>query len=90
MTHAPEVVLDCREDACPIPVLRTKEALQKLPPGRTLEVMTKDPMATVDIPAVVHKAGATLVSMKEDPDTETATFLIRRDVSPSSGHQASR
>jgi tRNA 2-thiouridine synthesizing protein A len=72
------VLLDCRDDACPIPVLRTKEALAKLPEGATLEVRTKDPMAAVDIPATVHKAGAVLVEMKEDRESEVVTFLIRR------------
>ena len=75
----PAVVhLDCREDTCPVPVLRTKEALEHLPPGGMLEVLTKDPMAAVDIPATVHRAGAELVSMKEDPEAEVAVFLIRR------------
>lgn len=77
---APERVirLDCRDDACPIPVLRTKEALANLPAGTTLEVLTKDPMASVDIPAIVHKSGAVLVSMQEDAETEVATFVIKR------------
>ncbi|MDE1819726.1 MAG: sulfurtransferase TusA family protein [Euryarchaeota archaeon] len=78
MNETPTVRLDCREDVCPVPVLRTKEAIAKLTPGATLEVLTKDPMATVDIPAVVHKAGAVLLSMKADEENETATFLIRR------------
>lgn len=78
MSPAEKIVLDCREDDCPIPVLKTKEALQKLPVGVTLEVITKDPMAPVDIPAVVHKAGAVLVSMNEDRESEVSTFLIRR------------
>lgn len=82
MSLSTTIRLDCREDSCPIPVLRTKEALEKLAPGKTLEVLTKDPMATVDIPAVVHRAGAVLLSVHEDPDTETATFLIRRDGPP--------
>lgn len=82
MSGAATVRLDCREDDCPVPVLKTREALQKLPEGVTLEVLTRDPMATVDIPALVHRAGAVLVSMSEDPDTETATFRIRRDAGP--------
>lgn len=76
--EATTVRLDCREDSCPVPVLRTKEALAKLAPGQLLEVWTKDPMAPVDIPAVVHRAGAVLVSVQEDHDSEVATFLIRR------------
>ncbi len=82
MRRAATVRLDCREDDCPIPVLKTRDALQKLPEGGTLEVLTRDPMATVDIPALVHRTGAVLVSMSEDPDTEIATFLIRRNAAP--------
>jgi tRNA 2-thiouridine synthesizing protein A len=79
MTPGEKIVLDCRDDDCPIPVLRTKEALKTLAPGVLLEVVTKDPMAPVDIPAAVHKAGAVLVSMKEDQESEISTFLIRRE-----------
>ena len=78
MTPQSHARLDCRKDSCPIPVLRTKEALARLPPGGTLEVLTTDPMATVDIPAAVHRAGALLVSMHEDSELETATFVIRK------------
>lgn len=78
MSPPEKIVLDCREDACPIPVLKTKEALLKLPPDATLEVLTRDPMAPVDIPAVVHKSGGVIVSMHEDRESEEARFVIRR------------
>jgi tRNA 2-thiouridine synthesizing protein A len=48
MTHE---VLDARHLLCPLPVIRTQQAVARLAPGDTLEVCATDPGALHDIPA---------------------------------------
>ncbi|MBI3900454.1 MAG: sulfurtransferase TusA family protein [Gammaproteobacteria bacterium] len=48
MTHQ---VLDARYLLCPLPVIRTQQAITKLVPGDTLEVHATDPGVLHDIPA---------------------------------------
>ena len=46
---------------CPLPALRTRKALRRLPPGAVLVVTCTDPMSAIDIPNVVREAGGRLV-----------------------------
>ncbi len=43
--------LDARHLLCPMPVIRTQQAVAGLSPGDTLEVLATDPGALHDIPA---------------------------------------
>lgn len=43
--------LDARHLLCPMPVIRTQQAVAALSPGDTLEVLATDPGALHDIPA---------------------------------------
>lgn len=53
--------LDATGVDCPIPVLRTKRALRNLSPGDILEITCTDPMAEIDIPALLFRTGDTLL-----------------------------
>ncbi|MGD8874251.1 MAG: sulfurtransferase TusA family protein, partial [Gammaproteobacteria bacterium] len=46
-----DTTLDARGLLCPMPVIRTQDALQKLRPGQTLRVSCTDPGVLHDIPA---------------------------------------
>lgn len=48
---------------CPIPALRTQKALRRLNVGDLLEVSCTDPMAEIDIPALLFKTGDSLVGI---------------------------
>lgn len=43
--------LDARRLLCPMPVIKTQNAIAKLNPGDTLEVIATDPGALNDVPA---------------------------------------
>lgn len=43
--------LDARHLLCPLPVIRTQNAMKALVPGDTLEVIATDPGVLQDIPA---------------------------------------
>ena len=55
-TNAP-VDLDLRGLKCPLPVLRTRRALRRLPAGATLIVACTDPLAGIDIPHCLREDG---------------------------------
>ena len=46
-----ETVVDARNLLCPLPVIRTQDAVAKLQPGDVLQVLCTDPGVVHDIPA---------------------------------------
>jgi tRNA 2-thiouridine synthesizing protein A len=72
----PDQTLDCRGLMCPMPVLKTKKAIEKLDPGQVLEVITTDSGSKVDIPAWAKSTGNELLIMKDEDDLHK--FYIRK------------
>jgi tRNA 2-thiouridine synthesizing protein A len=70
------VVLDLRGLNCPLPALRTRKALKRMPAGATLLVECTDPLAAIDIPHCVMESGDALESQSLDGDV--LRFLVRR------------
>lgn len=68
--------LDLRGLKCPLPVLHTRRALLRLPPGRMLLVRCTDPLASLDIPNLLRETGDALLAAERD-GRETR-FTIRR------------
>lgn len=70
-----EHLLDLNGLKCPLPVLKTKKALSRLPPGAELTVLTTDPMAEIDIPHFCQEHGHILLAHEK---TESGNkFQIR-------------
>lgn len=69
--------LDVRNFSCPIPVLKSKKALEKLKIGQVLEILTTDPGSKTDIPAWAHVTGQELISAEES-GSEEYRFIVRR------------
>lgn len=57
--------LDARNLSCPLPVLKTRKALQSMGPGEEIEVLVTDPAAEVDFPAFCAVAGHALFEVEE-------------------------
>lgn len=68
--------LDLRGLKCPLPVLRTRKALQALAPGMEIAVRCTDPMAAIDIPHLLAQQGDVLLAQTRDG--EVLTFHIRK------------
>lgn len=68
--------LDTRGTSCPIPVLKTKKAMNDVPAGGTLEVLATDPGSVADFEAFCRVTGNALVEHSETGGTYR--FLIRR------------
>ena len=66
-------VVDARNLLCPLPVIRTQDAVQQLQPGDLLRVICTDPGALHDIPAWcrVHGHQVTGVERKDREITIT-------------------
>ena len=62
----PDQTLDTKGMNCPMPVLKTKKALDSIEPGQVLEVLTTDPGSKSDIPALLDRLGHELLETKED------------------------
>lgn len=75
MTTATQT-LDARGLNCPLPILRTKKALNTLQTGDTLEIQASDPGSVKDMQAFCQQTGNELVS-SSDTNGEFS-FLIRK------------
>ena len=72
----PETHLDLRGLKCPLPALKTRKALQAVPSGGLLVVACTDPLAVIDIPALVNQTGHRLEGQAEEAGA--LVFRIRK------------
>jgi TusA-related sulfurtransferase len=70
-THIETATLDCSGLLCPVPVYKAALALKQLAAGETLRLITTDPGALEDIPALARQAGHDLVQTDVDGDVQT-------------------
>ncbi|MDV6036253.1 sulfurtransferase TusA family protein [Bacillus sp. SM-B1] len=61
-------VLDAKDLACPMPIVRTKRAMDALQMGEVLEVQVTDKGSVKDIPAWANKSGHDIVKREEEGD----------------------
>jgi tRNA 2-thiouridine synthesizing protein A len=73
---AKDTVIDLRGLKCPLPALRTRKALSRLPPGALLVVECTDPLAEIDIPNLVRETGDALEAAARESDV--LVFRIRK------------
>ncbi|MCL4491338.1 MAG: sulfurtransferase TusA family protein [Nitrospirae bacterium] len=70
------IILDVKGLHCPMPVLKTKKAIDALEPEQVLEVHATDPASKADIPALLSRLGHQLVGLKEEEGV--LSFLIKK------------
>ncbi|MBI1398109.1 MAG: hypothetical protein GC151_19220 [Betaproteobacteria bacterium] len=68
--------LDARGLNCPLPILRTKKALNGMTSGQILKVMATDPGSVRDFQAFSKQTGNALVDMSEA--SGEFLFLLRK------------
>lgn len=56
-SREPDIVLDTRGDVCPVPVIKTADAVRSLPAGGVVLVISDDPAIEFDLPAWARSAG---------------------------------
>jgi tRNA 2-thiouridine synthesizing protein A len=68
--------VDARGLSCPMPIVRTAQAMKTLPSGAIVEVVATDPGSVKDMAAWCRTTGNEL--LESSSDAETYRFLIRR------------
>lgn len=69
-------VLDCTGMACPMPILKTKKAIDGLKVGQVLKMVATDPGSVPDVDAWSKKTGHELLSKEENAGTYV--FFIKK------------
>lgn len=68
--------LDCSGLACPMPILKTKKAVDGLQVGQVLKMISTDPGSLPDMQAWTSKTGQELLGHEEA--SGTFTFYIKK------------
>jgi tRNA 2-thiouridine synthesizing protein A len=69
-------ILDTSGLACPMPIVRTRQAMDQLASGDRLQVISTDRGSLRDIPAWAESMGHTMLSVDDAGDR--FTFLIQK------------
>jgi tRNA 2-thiouridine synthesizing protein A len=76
MSVTPDQTLDCSGMSCPMPILKTKKAVDSLQIGQVLKMIATDPGSTSDMEAWTEKTGHQLVASEKEGDK--FVFFIKR------------
>lgn len=68
--------LDTRGNNCPMPILRTKKAIDELSTGGILRISASDPGSVKDMEAFCRQTGNELIQSQQEGDI--FTFLVRK------------
>jgi len=68
--------IDCLGLFCPMPILKTREAMKSLPTGQILEMTSDDPASVADMRSWSAKTGHELLEVGRDG--AVYRFLIRK------------
>ncbi|MEM0075150.1 MAG: sulfurtransferase TusA family protein [Nitrososphaerota archaeon] len=79
MTERASKTLDTKGLLCPMPVLKTSQAIKEIQIGEVLEVLATDPGSKPDLTAWAKMTGNELLSMEElDGAPKVYRFYIKR------------
>jgi len=70
--------IDARNLLCPLPVIRTQDAIAELQPGDLLQVLCTDPGAAHDIPAWCRVHGHEICAIDAGDDLITIDIRVCR------------
>lgn len=71
-----EQELDARRILCPLPVIRTQDAVARLSPGDVLRVIATDPGVVYDIPAWCKVHGHKVLDIEEGREEIRLTIEV--------------
>jgi TusA-related sulfurtransferase len=66
MTHRAPLIVDTRGFFCPVPIIKTSEALRQVDPGSLVEIISDDPAIESDLPAWCKSNGHTIRRAERD------------------------
>ena len=68
--------LDCLGLFCPMPVLKTRDAMKQMTVGQVLEMISDDPASEADMTSWVARTGHELLEIEKDGGVYR--FLLRK------------
>lgn len=83
-----DLTVDCKGLSCPMPIVRTKKAVEQIEPGQVLEVLATDPGSVADVKSWATRTGHQFIGTTQDGDV--FMHYIRRadphEVKPETSH----
>ncbi len=79
---APDLVLDCRGQSCPLPIIRLANAIGDVPDGGVIAGAATDAAARADVPAWCRMRGHDYLGERA-ADEGTPVYYVRRSSAPS-------
>jgi tRNA 2-thiouridine synthesizing protein A len=76
MAIAPDRKIDCLGLFCPMPILKTREAVKQLAAGQVLEMTSDDPASEADMKSWSSRTGHQLLAVERNGSV--FRFLIRK------------
>jgi tRNA 2-thiouridine synthesizing protein A len=76
MPYSFDQTLDCSGLACPMPILKTKKAVENIQIGQTLRMIATDPGSLPDVNAWTAKTGHVLLGHEQEGNK--FIFYIKR------------
>ena len=70
------IIIDTRGMFCPVPIIKTSEAIKQIDPGAIVEVISDDPAIEFDLPAWCQGQGHTIESERREGDVYH--YFVRR------------
>jgi len=70
-------IVDLKGLNCPMPMLKTKKALQGAAAGTVMQIEITDAGSKTDMPALLKRSGDELLDLKEDGGVYT--FIIKKN-----------
>jgi TusA-related sulfurtransferase/rhodanese-related sulfurtransferase len=67
-TQIVDKTLDCKGLSCPMPIVRTKKAMEELAPGQVLEVLATDPGSVADVKSWAIRTGQQFIGTIQEGD----------------------
>ena len=75
-TLVPDVKIDCVGLFCPMPILKTREALCALAQGQLLEMLSDDPASEADMKSWTARTGHALLAIERQGGV--FRFVVRK------------
>jgi TusA-related sulfurtransferase len=72
----PDKQIDCTGLFCPMPIVKTREAIKQMRPGQLLEMLSDDPASEADMKSWAQITGQELLAISRDGGV--FRFLVRK------------
>jgi len=72
----PDKRIDCTGLFCPLPIVKTREAIQEIAVGQVLEMLSDDPGSDPDMKSWARRSGHELLEVTRDG--AVFRFLVRK------------